>query len=121
MLLFLYLLLFKLLLPSLLLYYDIVWNLSHWLEYHITYNIMMSPYFFGAYVMLDTYAVCLFTEVKIPLDIIRLVIYIYIYIYIYFKVDVDAFIRMYQGPYYVIEAYLKCYGEYLCIIFGGWI
>ena len=48
-----------------------VWNLSHWLEYHITYNIMMSPYFFGAYVMLDTYAVGLFTDMMIPLDIIR--------------------------------------------------
>ena len=32
---------------------------------------MMSPYFFGAYVMLDTYAVGLFTDMMIPLDIIR--------------------------------------------------
>ena len=63
-----------------------VWNLSYCMEYHITYNIMMSPYFFGAYVMLDTYAVGLFTDMMIPLDIIR-------YSSIYTKVDLDAFIR----------------------------
>ena len=91
-----------------------VWNLSHWLEYNNTYNIMMSPYFFGAYIMLDTYDVGLFTDVMIPLDIIH-----YSSIYIYFKVDLDAFIRMYQGPYFFVEAYFKCYGEYSGIIFGG--
>ena len=45
------------------------WHLSHWLEYHITYHIMMLPEFFGAYVMMDTYALSLFTDVIIPLDI----------------------------------------------------
>ena len=41
-----------------------VWNLSNWLEYHIIYHIMMSPEFFGAYIMLDT-------DVMITMEIIR--------------------------------------------------
>ena len=36
------------------------------------------------------------------------------------KVDVDEFIRMYQGPYFFVEAYLKFYGKHYGIIFGGW-